>query len=259
MEIRSYEWGWLRQGKECNVANMKWNKTKQPERGGQEKCSQIFAGILRTLLASRSSVTFIRRLRELSWAWGPLRAYLAQVFRFWSVPSQMGNPWAWRRLTRGPLYPLCIPLSCPIRAYFLRVWDYVVYVSDEKQSEIYSHIIADIPGLSFSFLKYCFITINTMHVGYWKNFKLQKSMEKGISHCPTILRKSVLTCYYISFWSFFYSPAYILVHSLLNSPARGPSWKSYKEMSQSIMGHEPELPPASEEWSLVEIFQNHSE
>lgn len=84
-------------------------------------------------------------------------------------------------------------------------------------------------------------------------------MEKDVSHRPTIPRKSVLTLYSISFWSFFYSPAYILVHTLLNGPARALSWKSYKEMSQSIMGHEPEPLPASEEGSLVEIFQNHSE
>lgn len=84
-------------------------------------------------------------------------------------------------------------------------------------------------------------------------------MKKDISHSSTILRKSALTLYYISFWFFFYSPAYILVHTLLNGPTRGPSWKSYKEMSQSIIGHEPEPPPALEEWSLVEIFQNHSE
>lgn len=58
------------------------------------------------------------------------------------------------------MHSLCIPLSCPIRASFLRVWDSVLYVSDEKQSEIY------IRELSFLFLKYCFIIINAMYVGY---------------------------------------------------------------------------------------------
>lgn len=36
----------------------------------------------------------------------------------------------------------------------------------------------------------------------------------------------------------FFSAACILIHALLNDPERAPSWKSDKEMSQSIMRHE---------------------
>lgn len=69
-------------------------------------------------------------------------------------------------MTGGHLHFLRLPLSSLIRAYFLTVWDSVVYVSDEKQSEIYSRIFTDTPGLSFSFFKYCFIVINAMYIGY---------------------------------------------------------------------------------------------